>query len=935
MGIAWKNRIQKYWKVGVAALVMAVVGTIATYAIFAAPVNSAVDFTKTIQATAGKPFSGTISTYGQQTINNSAAQRDNLSSLSLGMYRIPLQWNGGNIVSSAGGHPAGSGDAWVSNIKALGGEPMVVIGGAEDNNFTPSDAANLVRHFSGANKVTYWVIGNEPGNGGMSIETYCNLFNTSVDAMKAVDPSIKVAGPAWAYFDANTIRTFLNCAGNKVDIIDFHHYAMGEKYLSEADALKQTVNWENEVKQTKDLINQIVPARAAQIEVQVGEYNWSWRAEDGYAGWNGDDRFFQAVNTVWGASVAGHIAKAGGRGHQYADLNGPLGITFEKQNEADHYGRKLTDPMPIYHGLRMFSGGNLFRGFGNSMVEATTSLADVEIYASTNGKNIVMINKSPTEVRTADIKLTGFSGGTADVWQTNKNAPFDAPQRKAVQTVADVIEQTLPAYSVTTFVLNEGAVVTQPAPAPTPTPAPAPTPTVPGSGQVSVPYRQNVGGEQFMDAGGNVWFADQYSSGGNTDAQAAGKQIKGTTSPQLYQDERWGNFAYNVPLANGLYKVRLHFAEIYAPCETAGCRVFNVAAEDSAWLTNYDIAAKVGGATAVVEERTVTVADGTLSLRFTGITGSAQLAALEILPVEPPTTPAPTPTPTPTPVSQTGLTATYFDNKDLSGKGITRIDPTIDFNWGSQAPMAGIQNNQFSARWTGQVTPAKSDTYTFYLTGDDGVRLWIDDKLLIGGWRDQSSREYNAKITLTGGRSYNIRVEYYENYGDAVAKLAWSSASMAKQIVPSAVLSPTVQQGLNATYYKYNGNGQFGDVIYSSASPNIDYTWGSAAPNSFVPKDRYGVVWTGKLTAPATGDYTFATQSDDGVRLWVDDKNVIDAWTDHSSRRDTGTVRLNAGQTYAIKLSYYENYGDAVIRLFWKVPGQAEAIVPSGVLRQN
>lgn len=158
---------------------------------------------------------------------------------------------------------------------------------------------------------------------------------------------------------------------------------------------------------------------------------------------------------------------------------------------------------------------------------------------------------------------------------------------------------------------------------------------------------------------------------------------------------------------------------------------------------------------------------------------------------------------------------------------------------------------------------------------------------------------------------------------------------MAKQIVPSAVLSPTVQQGLNATYYKYNGNGQFGDVIYSSASPNIDYTWGSAAPNSFVPKDRYGVVWTGKLTAPATGDYTFATQSDDGVRLWVDDKNVIDAWTDHSSRRDTGTVRLNAGQTYAIKLSYYENYGDAVIRLFWKVPGQAEAIVPSGVLRQN
>jgi hypothetical protein len=423
-----------------------------------ATANTFVDFSTPLSPSlAPSPFSSSISTYGQNggSIVASATQRANLSSLGLGLYRVPLQWNGSNIISGAAYGPTNvSGDQWINAIKSLGAQPMIVVAGSSNNNFTPDDAAALVQHFNPANNVAYWVIGNEPDNDHLSMSAYCTLFNATVDKMKAVDPTIKVAGPAWSHYDQNDLQAFLNCAGSKVDVIDYHHYAMGGSYLDNATALAQTVNWENEITQIRQMINATVPARAAAIEIQVGEYNWSWRTGDGYPGWNGDDRFYQGVVTVWSASVAGHIMRAGGRGHQYADQNGALGLTFEKQSDATYYGQQVDAPMPIYHGLRMFSGGDLFRPFGSIAVSASTTLANVEVFASSNGQNAVMINKDPSATQTAVLQTTGSTASTVDVWQTDNNAPFQAPQLKASLAVSGGVSYALPPYSVTTFVFR-------------------------------------------------------------------------------------------------------------------------------------------------------------------------------------------------------------------------------------------------------------------------------------------------------------------------------------------------------------------------------------------------------------------------------------------------------------------------------------------------
>ena len=162
-------------------------------------------------------------------------------------------------------------------------------------------------------------------------------------------------------------------------------------------------------------------------------------------------------------------------------------------------------------------------------------------------------------------------------------------------------------------------------------------------------------------------------------------------------------------------------------------------------------------------------------------------------PVNPNPTPSPAPTPSPQPTGPVvgngnGLRADYFDDSNFTGTTSTRIDRQINFNWGSGAPVSGFGADTFSARWTGEVQAQYSQTYTFYARADDGVRVWVNNQLLIDAWKDQGPTEYSKTIALKAGTRYPIKVEYYENIGGAVMQLSWSSLSTSKQIVPATQL---------------------------------------------------------------------------------------------------------------------------------------------------
>jgi hypothetical protein len=299
-------------------------------------------------------------------------------------------------------------------------------------------------------------------------------------------------------------------------------------------------------------------------------------------------------------------------------------------------------------------------------------------------------------------------------------------------------------------------------------------------------------------------------------------------------------------------------------------------------------------------------------------------------------TPAPTATPTATPPSGgsgTGLKGEYYDNIDFTALKLTRTDATVDFDWGSGAPDPSMGADTFSVRWTGQVEAPVSGSYTFYTTSDDGVRLWVNGQQLINNWTDHPPTENSGTITLTAGQKYDLKLEFYENGGGAVAKLAWAYPGQSKQIIPQSRLYPPPSggsgTGLKGEYYD---NIDFTALKLTRTDATVDFDWGSGAPDPSMGADTFSVRWTGQVEAPVSGSYTFYTTSDDGVRLWVNGQQLINNWTDHPPTENSGTITLTAGQKYDLKLEFYENGGGAVAKLAWAYPGQSKQIIPQSRL---
>jgi hypothetical protein len=137
-----------------------------------------------------------------------------------------------------------------------------------------------------------------------------------------------------------------------------------------------------------------------------------------------------------------------------------------------------------------------------------------------------------------------------------------------------------------------------------------------------------------------------------------------------------------------------------------------------------------------------------------------------------------------------GIRADYYTGMNFETHVLTRTDPQINFDWGDPGgPDPAVGDDNFSARWTGEVEAAFTETYTFYPRTDDGVRLYVDGQLLVESWINRSAAEDKATIDLIAGNTYSLVMEYYEDGGGAVAELSWSSPRTPKQIIPQAALS--------------------------------------------------------------------------------------------------------------------------------------------------
>ena len=126
------------------------------------------------------------------------------------------------------------------------------------------------------------------------------------------------------------------------------------------------------------------------------------------------------------------------------------------------------------------------------------------------------------------------------------------------------------------------------------------------------------------------------------------------------------------------------------------------------------------------------------------------------------------------PNGERGLKAEYFANKTLEGAPVlTRVDQEVNFDWGMSNPAPGLPSDDFSARWTGKLVANKTGKYRFGAIADDGVRVYLDGKLIAEDWSDHAPATVTGEVSFEAGRSYDIKMEYYESKIGAVAKLVW------------------------------------------------------------------------------------------------------------------------------------------------------------------
>ena len=144
--------------------------------------------------------------------------------------------------------------------------------------------------------------------------------------------------------------------------------------------------------------------------------------------------------------------------------------------------------------------------------------------------------------------------------------------------------------------------------------------------------------------------------------------------------------------------------------------------------------------------------------------------------------------PVPAPALSPGLKAEYFNNEELRGPAATvRTDERINFDWGRYKPTPELNDNNFSVRWTGKLTPAESGNYTLGFTADDGARVFLDGQLFVEAWASNPKKTVTKEVTLEGGRSYDLRMEYRQNNREASARLVWSYPRLAERQIEEAV----------------------------------------------------------------------------------------------------------------------------------------------------
>lgn len=279
------------------------------------------------------------------------------------------------------------------------------------------------------------------------------------------------------------------------------------------------------------------------------------------------------------------------------------------------------------------------------------------------------------------------------------------------------------------------------------------------------------------------------------------------------------------------------------------------------------------------------------------------------------------------------VAANYNGTAPTSTPTLTRMDRNIDFSWDTATPAAGINNDWFYARWTGYFVAPKTGNYQFGGNHDDMLSVKVNNQQQYSSGGCYTGVCYgSSSITLQEGQVVPISIEHQEATGPAYAHV-YVKGAVDEKILPTEWLQTGVRKvankkyGLMGSYFaRLDGTNTFSANNYKvmeRIDPYPNFNWGTDGPVAGGPGD-FLVRWTGYVTVPTTGAYTFGTRSDDGTKIMLGNSNtvVLNDWTTHGAPTTPtwggSTYTLTANTPTKITVEYYDETGSASHELWIK-----------------
>jgi hypothetical protein len=268
------------------------------------------------------------------------------------------------------------------------------------------------------------------------------------------------------------------------------------------------------------------------------------------------------------------------------------------------------------------------------------------------------------------------------------------------------------------------------------------------------------------------------------------------------------------------------------------------------------------------------------------------------------------------PPPQNGWRATYWNNPSLAGFWrLQQIEENdLNYEWGFAAPAERVNEDYWSARWE-RTLRLQPGLYRFTVTVTNGVRVWVDNQLVIDEWGSQwmkSGGTFTGDVNLTNA-THLLRVEYFNTFGHAALRVDWERYTG----------PPAEEDRWLASYY--NNVDLDGAPAMIRREPEINLDTGRASPLlGTVNRDNFSVRWSRTLDLPA-GLFEFSLRAAGGGRLQVAGNLLIDSWEDQLLTSSGESIRHTGGPLEVV-MEYRKRSGPAMAQLSWEMIEEPPAV---------